>query len=316
MSEDNKKNISGSNNNLNGKNYSANKINVEEKDDSKKRFVDYDFIVKKEKYNRKSKEIVNEEMIKSNNRLAKNEKKLFILTIVVMLIIVILSYFLIMKSMTKNDLKNIVEKDATDQVIEKVLEAKRKLTADEYVLEKELIETSGNIATLNASISKKDDKSINVDQERVEKIEEGVRSEIEKKEEIRNKIAESKKNSDASYDGYVEEIYMIYLDKENHCVYTNYILKTANPKLFEEEKNRISESEMYSNVVVNNVDLEKENKEEQKENLNEKETMSVSANISKYENKKIADILNDINKKVRTTKFELLYNSVETEKKK
>lgn len=316
MLEENKKNINRSSNNLNGKNYSASKSNVEEKSASKKRFVDYDFIVKKEKYNKKSKEIINEEMIKSDNRLAKNEKHLFILTIAIMLVIVILSYFLIMKSMTKNDLKNIVEKETSDQVIEKVLEAKRKLTTDEYVLEKELIETSSNIATLNASIAKKDDKSINVDQERVEKIEEGVRSEREKKEEIRNKIAESKKRSDASYDGYVEEIYMIYLDKENHCVYTNYILKTANPKLFEEEKNRISKNEMYSNVAVNNVDFDKGNKEEQKENSKEKEIMSVSANISKYENNKIADILNDINRKVRTTKFELLYNSVEGQKKK
>lgn len=295
-------------NNINRKKKNNNKTN-----NGKKRFIDYDFVVKKEKYNKKIKEIKTEEIVKNINRARKNEKKLFLLTILVMLILTVLSYFLIMKSIAKNDLKNIVQKETTDQVIEKELEAKRKITADEYILEKELINTYSNIATLNASIGKKDDKSINVDEKRVEKIEKGVENEKIKKEEIRNQIAESKKNNidaleikDESYDGIVEETYKIYLDKDNNCVYTSYIFKTTNSKLFEKEKERISNSEKYSNVVVNNSDYEKDDVKSLKQ---------ISAYVSEFENMKLSDIINEINKQVKTTKFELIYNIIDIEKK-
>lgn len=295
-------------NNINRKKKNNNKTN-----NRKKRFIDYDFVVKKEKYNKKIKEIKTEEIVKNINRARKNEKKLFLLTILVMLILTVLSYFLIMKSIAKNDLKNIVQKETTDQVIEKELEAKRKITADEYILEKELINTYSNIATLNASIGKKYDKSINVDEKRVEKIEKGVENEKIKKEEIRNQIAESKKNNidaleikDESYDGIVEETYKIYLDKDNNCVYTSYIFKTTNSKLFEKEKERISNSEKYSNVVVNNSDYEKDDV---------KSVKQISAYVSEFENMKLSDIINEINKQVKTTKFELIYNIIDIEKK-
>lgn len=295
-------------NNINRKKKNNNKTN-----NGKKRFIDYDFVVKKQKYNKKIKEIKTEEIVKNINRARKNEKKLFLLTILVMLILTVLSYFLIMKSIAKNDLKNIVQKETTDQVIEKELEAKRKITADEYILEKELINTYSNIATLNASIGKKDDKSINVDEKRVEKIEKGVENEKIKKEEIRNQIAESKKNNidaleikDESYDGIVEETYKIYIDKENNCVYTSYIFKTTNSKLFEKEKERISNSEKYSNVVVNNSDYEKDDVKSLKQ---------ISAYVSEFENMKLSDIINEINKQVKTTKFELIYNIIDSEKK-
>lgn len=295
-------------NNINRKKKNNNKTN-----NGKKRFIDYDFVVKKEKYNKKIKEIKTEEIVKNINRARKNEKKLFLLTILVMLILTVLSYFLIMKSIAKNDLKNIVQKETTDQVIEKELEAKRKITADEYILEKELINTYSNIATLNASIGKKYDKSINVDEKRVEKIEKGVENEKIKKEEIRNQIAESKKNNidaleikDESYDGIVEETYKIYLDKDNNCVYTSYIFKTTNSKLFEKEKERISNSEKYSNVVVNNSDYEKDDVKSLKQ---------ISAYVSEFENMKLSDIINEINKQVKTTKFELIYNIIDSEKK-
>ncbi len=295
-------------NNINRKKKNNNKTN-----NGKKRFIDYDFVVKKEKYNKKIKEIKTEEIVKNINRARKNEKKLFLLTILVMLILTVLSYFLIMKSIAKNDLKNIVQKETTDQVIEKELEAKRKITADEYILEKELINTYSNIATLNASIGKKDDKRINVDEKRVEKIEKGVENEKIKKEEIRNQIAESKKNNidaleikDESYDGIVEETYKIYLDKDNNCVYTSYIFKTTNSKLFEKEKERISNSEKYSNVVVNNSDYEKDDVKSLKQ---------ISAYVSEFENMKLSDIINEINKQVKTTKFELIYNIIDSEKK-
>lgn len=295
-------------NNINRKKKNNNKTN-----NGKKRFIDYDFVVKKQKYNKKIKEIKTEEIVKNINRARKNEKKLFLLTILVMLILTVLSYFLIMKSIAKNDLKNIVQKETTDQVIEKELEAKRKITADEYILEKELINTYSNIATLNASIGKKDDKSINVDEKRVEKIEKGVENEKIKKEEIRNQIAESKKNNidaleikDESYDGIVEETYKIYLDKDNNCVYTSYIFKTTNSKLFEKEKERISNSEKYSNVVVNNSDYEKDDVKSLKQ---------ISAYVSEFENMKLSDIINEINKQVKTTKFELIYNIIDSEKK-
>lgn len=295
-------------NNINRKKKNNNKTN-----NGKKRFIDYDFVVKKQKYNKKIKEIKTEEIVKNINRARKNEKKLFLLTILVMLILTVLSYFLIMKSIAKNDLKNIVQKETTDQVIEKELEAKRKITADEYILEKELINTYSNIATLNASIGKKDDKSINVDEKRVEKIEKGVENEKIKKEEIRNQIAESKKNNidaleikDESYDGIVEETYKIYIDKENNCVYTSYIFKTTNSKLFEKEKERISNSEKYSNVVVNNSDYEKDDVKSLKQ---------ISAYVSEFENMKLSDIINEINKQVKTTKFELIYNIIDIEKK-
>lgn len=295
-------------NNINRKKKNNNKTN-----NGKKRFIDYDFVVKKQKYNKKIKEIKTEEIVKNINRARKNEKKLFLLTILVMLILTVLSYFLIMKSIAKNDLKNIVQKETTDQVIEKELEAKRKITADEYILEKELINTYSNIATLNASIGKKDDKSINVDEKRVEKIEKGVENEKIKKDEIRNQIAESKKNNidaleikDESHDGIVEETYKIYLDKDNNCVYTSYIFKTTNSKLFEKEKERISNSEKYSNVVVNNSDYEKDDVKSLKQ---------ISAYVSEFENMKLSDIINEINKQVKTTKFELIYNIIDSEKK-
>lgn len=295
-------------NNINRKKKNNNKTN-----NGKKRFIDYDFVVKKEKYNKKTKEIKTEEIVKNINRARKNEKKLFLLTILVMLILTVLSYFLIMKSIAKNDLKNIVQKETTDQVIEKELEAKRKITADEYILEKELINTYSNIATLNASIGKKDDKSINVDEKRVEKIEKGVENEKIKKEEITNQIAESKKNNidaleikDESYDGIVEETYKVYLDKDNNCVYTSYIFKTTNSKLFEKEKDRISNSEKYSNVVANNSDYEKDDVKSLKQ---------ISAYVSEFENMKLSDIINEINKQVKTTKFELIYNIIDSEKK-
>lgn len=295
-------------NNINRKKKNNNKTN-----NGKKRFIDYDFVVKKEKYNKKTKEIKTEEIVKNINRARKNEKKLFLLTILVMLILTVLSYFLIMKSIARNDLKNIVRKETTDQVIEKELEAKRKITADEYILEKELINTYSNIATLNASIGKKDDKSINVDEKRVEKIEKGVENEKIKKEEITNQIAESKKNNidaleikDESYDGIVEETYKVYLDKDNNCVYTSYIFKTTNSKLFEKEKDRISNSEKYSNVVANNSDYEKDDVKSLKQ---------ISAYVSEFENMKLSDIINEINKQVKTTKFELIYNIIDSEKK-
>lgn len=295
-------------NNINRK-----KKNNKKKNNGKKRFIDYDFVVKKEKYNKKTKEIKTEEIVKNINRARKNEKKLFLLTILVMLILTVLSYFLIMKSIARNDLKNIVQKETTDQVIEKELEAKRKITADEYILEKELINTYSNIATLNASIGKKDDKSINVDEKRVEKIEKGVENEKIKKEEITNQIAESKKNNidaleikDESYDGIVEETYKVYLDKDNNCVYTSYIFKTTNSKLFEKEKDRISNSEKYSNVVANNSDYEKDDVKSLKQ---------ISAYVSEFENMKLSDIINEINKQVKTTKFELIYNIIDSEKK-
>lgn len=295
-------------NNINRKKKNNNKTN-----NGKKRFIDYDFVVKKEKYNKKTKEIKTEEIVKNINRARKNEKKLFLLTILVMLILTVLSYFLIMKSIARNDLKNIVQKETTDQVIEKELEAKRKITADEYILEKELINTYSNIATLNASIGKKDDKSINVDEKRVEKIEKGVENEKIKKEEITNQIAESKKNNidaleikDESYDGIVEETYKVYLDKDNNCVYTSYIFKTTNSKLFEKEKDRISNSEKYSNVVANNSDYEKDDVKSLKQ---------ISAYVSEFENMKLSDIINEINKQVKTTKFELIYNIIDSEKK-
>lgn len=294
-------------------NMKKNKQNNNKIDNEKKRFVDYDFALKKEEYNKKEKEIKTEEIVKNINRVRKNEKKLFLLTILIMLMLIVLSYFLIMKSITKNDLKNIVQKETTDQVIEKELEAKRKITADEYILEKELIDTYSNIATLNASIGKKDDKSINVDEKRVEKIEKGVENEKIKKEEITNQIAESKKNNidaleikDESYDGIVEETYKIYLDKDNNCVYTSYIFKTTNSKLFEKEKDRISNSEKYSNVVVNNSGNEKNDIKNLKQ---------ISAYVSEFENMKLSDIINEINKQIKTTKFELIYNNIDIEKK-
>ncbi len=294
-------------------NMNRNKQNKNKIDNGKKRFVDYDFVLKKEEYNKKEKEIKTEEIVKNINRVRKNERKLFLLTILIMLMLIVLSYFLIMKSITKNDLKNIVQKETTDQVIEKELEAKRKITADEYILEKELINTYSNISKLNASIGKKDDKSINIDEKRVEKIEKGVENEEIKKEKIRTKIAENKKNNidelkikDESYDGIVKETYKIYLDKDNNCVYTSYIFKTTNSKLFEKEKDRISNSEKYSNVVVNNSDYEKDDVKSLKQ---------ISAYVSEFENMKLSDIINEINKQIKTTKFELIYNIIDIEKK-
>lgn len=294
-------------------NMNRNKQNNNKIDNGKKRFVDYDFVLKKEEYNKKEKEIKTEEIVKNINRVRKNERKLFLLTILIMLMLIVLSYFLIMNSITKNDLKNIVQKETTDQVIEKELEAKRKITADEYILEKELINTYSNISKLNASIGKKDDKSINVDEKRVEKIEKGVENEEIKKEEITNQILENKKNNidelkikDESYDGIVEEIYKIYLDKDNNCVYTSYIFKTTNSKLFEKEKYRISNSQKYSNVVTNNSGNEKNDISNLKQ---------ISAYVSEFENMKLSNIINEINKQIKTTKFELIYNNIDIEKK-
>lgn len=294
-------------------NMNRNKQNNNKIDNGKKRFVDYDFVLKKEEYNKKEKEIKTEEIVKNINRVRKNERKLFLLTILIMLMLIVLSYFLIMNSITKNDLKNIVQKETTDQVIEKELEAKRKTTADEYILEKELINTYSNISKLNASIGKKDDKSINVDEKRVEKIEKGVENEEIKKEEITNQILENKKNNidelkikDESYDGIVEEIYKIYLDKDNNCVYTSYIFKTTNSKLFEKEKYRISNSQKYSNVATNNSGNEKNDISNLKQ---------ISAYVSEFENMKLSNIINEINKQIKTTKFELIYNNIDIEKK-
>ena len=173
--------------------------------------------------------------------------------------------------------------------IHKEIEAKRKITEEQYLLEEKILETKKSIEDKR--------KESNPNREEINKMNESlillnqelVKSK-EKSTDTTNKNGIDSKKQEISY---IEETYLINLSKDENIINIVYKFSTNDKELLNSVKEKISKKEKYSNTRIN-----------------EKNENEILADIKGEEGKKISEIINNLSKNILAGEYTFVEQSV------
>lgn len=173
--------------------------------------------------------------------------------------------------------------------IHKEIEAKRKITEEQYLLEEKILETKKSIEDKR--------KESNPNREEINKMNESlillnqelVKSK-EKSTDTTNKNGMDSKKQEISY---IEETYLINLSKDENIINIVYKFSTNDKELLNSVKEKISKKEKYSNTRIN-----------------EKNENEILADIKGEEGKKISEIINNLSKNILAGEYTFVEQSV------
>lgn len=178
--------------------------------------------------------------------------------------------------------------------IHKEIEAKRKITEEQYLLEEKILETKKSIEDKRKEsnpnteeINKMNESLILLNQELVKSKEKGT--------DTTNKNGIDSKKQEISY---IEETYLINLSKDENIINIVYKFSTNDKELLNSVKEKISKKEKYSNTRIN-----------------EKNENEILADIKGEEGKKISEIINNLSKNILVGEYTFVEQSVNTKLK-
>ena len=173
--------------------------------------------------------------------------------------------------------------------IHKEIEAKRKITEEQYLLEEKILETKKSIEDKRKEsnpnteeINKMNESLILLNQELVKSKEKGT--------DTTNKNGIDSKKQEISY---IEETYLINLSKDENIINIVYKFSTNDKELLNSVKEKISKKEKYSNTRIN-----------------EKNENEILADIKGEEGKKISEIINNLSKNILVGEYTFVEQSV------
>lgn len=173
--------------------------------------------------------------------------------------------------------------------IHKEIEATRKITEEQYLLEEKILETKKSVEDKR--------KESNPNMEEINKMNESlillnqelVKSK-EKSTDTTNKNGMDSKKQEISY---IEETYLINLSKDENIINIVYKFNTNDKGLLNSVKEKISKKEKYSNTRIN-----------------EKNENEILADIKGEEGKKISEIINNLSKNILVGEYTFVEQSV------
>ena len=173
--------------------------------------------------------------------------------------------------------------------IYKEIEAKRKITEEQYLLEEKILETKKSIEDKR--------KESNPNMEEINKMNESLillNQELIKSKEnstdTTNKNGIDSKKQEISH---IEETYLINLSKDENIINIVYKFSTNDKELLNSVKEKISKKEKYSNTRIN-----------------EKNENEILADIKGEEGKKISEIINNLSKNILVGEYTFVEQSV------
>lgn len=178
--------------------------------------------------------------------------------------------------------------------IHKEIEATRKITEEQYLLEEKILETKKSVEDKR--------KESNPNMEEINKMNESlillnqelVKSK-EKSTDTTNKNGIYSKKQEISH---IEETYLINLSKDENIINIVYKFSTNDKELLNSVKEKISKKEKYSNTRIN-----------------EKNENEILADIKGEEGKKISEIINNLSKNILVGEYTFVEQSVNTKLK-
>ena len=178
--------------------------------------------------------------------------------------------------------------------IHKEIEATRKITEEQYLLEEKILETKKSVEDKR--------KESNPNMEEINKMNESlillnqelVKSK-EKSTDTTNKNGIDSKKQEISH---IEETYLINLSKDENIINIVYKFSTNDKELLNSVKEKISKKEKYSNTRIN-----------------EKNENEILADIKGEEGKKISEIINNLSKNILVGEYTFVEQSVNTKLK-
>lgn len=178
--------------------------------------------------------------------------------------------------------------------IHKEIEAKRKITEEQYLLEEKILETKKSVEDKR--------KESNPNMEEINKMNESLillNQELikskEKSTDTTNKNGMDSKKQEISY---IEETYLINLSKDENIINIVYKFNTNDKGLLNSVKEKISKKEKYSNTRIN-----------------EKNENEILADIKGEEGKKISEIINNLSKNILVGEYTFVEQNVNTKLK-
>lgn len=173
--------------------------------------------------------------------------------------------------------------------IHKEIEATRKITEEQYLLEEKILETKKSVEDKR--------KESNPNMEEINKMNESlillnqelVKSK-EKSTDTTNKNGIDSKKQEISH---IEETYLINLSKDENIINIVYKFSTNDKELLNSVKEKISKKEKYSNTRIN-----------------EKNENEILADIKGEEGKKISEIINNLSKNILVGEYTFVEQSV------
>lgn len=178
--------------------------------------------------------------------------------------------------------------------IHKEIEATRKITEEQYLLEEKILETKKSVEDKR--------KESNPNMEEINKMNESLillNQELikskEKSTDTTNKNGIDSKKQEISH---IEETYLINLSKDENIINIVYKFSTNDKELLNSVKEKISKKEKYSNTRIN-----------------EKNENEILADIKGEEGKKISEIINNLSKNILVGEYTFVEQSVNTKLK-
>ena len=173
--------------------------------------------------------------------------------------------------------------------IHKEIEAKRKITEEQYLLEEKILETKKSIEDKRKE-SNPNTEEINKMNESLILLNQELIKSKEKSTDTTNKNGMDSKKQEISY---IEETYLINLSKDENIINIVYKFSTNDKELLNSVKEKISKKEKYSNTRIN-----------------EKNENEILADIKGEEGKKISEIINNLSKNILVGEYTFVEQSV------
>lgn len=173
--------------------------------------------------------------------------------------------------------------------IHKEIEAKRKITEEQYLLEEKILETKKSIEDKRKE-SNPNTEEINKMNESLILLNQELVKSKEKSTDTTNKNGIDSKKQEISH---IEETYLINLSKDENIINIVYKFSTNDKELLNSVKEKISKKEKYSNTRIN-----------------EKNENEILADIKGEEGKKISEIINNLSKNILVGEYTFVEQSV------
>lgn len=173
--------------------------------------------------------------------------------------------------------------------IHKEIEAKRKITEEQYLLEEKILETKKSIEDKRKE-SNPNTEEINKMNESLILLNQELIKSKEKSTDTTNKNGIDSKKQEISH---IEETYLINLSKDENIINIVYKFSTNDKELLNSVKEKISKKEKYSNTRIN-----------------EKNENEILADIKGEEGKKISEIINNLSKNILVGEYTFVEQSV------
>lgn len=178
--------------------------------------------------------------------------------------------------------------------IYKEIEATRKITEEQYLLEEKILETKKSVEDKR--------KESNPNMEEINKMNESLillnKELVKSKEKITDTTNKNDIDSKKQEISHIEETYLINLSKDENIINIVYKFSTNDKELLNSVKEKISKKEKYSNTRIN-----------------EKNENEILADIKGEEGKKISEIINNLSKNILVGEYTFVEQNVNTKLK-